>query len=72
MSLKKNRKDNEQKRLSPKEILAKKKVLDYESVRADYDDWWFRCFIDMAEEGKITREEVNEIATNLKKDRRIG
>ena len=46
------------------------KIQRYEAVRADYTDWWFRCFVDLAEEGKITREEVFAISEECKRQDR--
>ncbi len=63
MSAKKDREDD-----ILEETLAKlDKEGAYSSVRADQDDWWFRCMIDLGEEGKITRDEVFAVAQDCKR-----
>lgn len=70
----KNKKDRDD--IAMERILAKlDQNLAYQSVHADNDDWWFRIMVDMAVEGKITRDEVTEIGMSArigKNDERIG
>jgi len=66
-----SRKDKEDEELE--KILSQvKKEQDYDMVRTGYASWWLNILATMAEEGKITRQEVDSIFQSCNRPGRGG